>query len=114
MPLQGLVGLTFGSAFLEIVPLVVKFLTRAYANLHFDERTLEVEPQRDEGLPPCLDFGFQATQFTPLEQKFPWMLWLVILFPTEFVFGYVGVEKEQFILNESSEGLRYLHVPGPD
>ena len=114
MALKSLFGLTFGSAFLEIIPLVVKFLARAYANLHLHEGTLEVEPQGDEGLPSSLDLAFQTTQFTPLEQEFTGMLRFVILFPAELVFGYVSVEKEEFILHEPSEGLRYLDVPGPD
>ena len=96
------------------VSLVVKLLSRAYANLHLHERTLEVESQGDKGLPSCLNLAFQATQFTPLEEEFPGMLRFVILFPAELVFGYVSVEKEQFILHESSEGLRYLNVSGPD
>ena len=105
---------TLGGAFLEILAFVLEFLARPDAELHLDQRPLEIDAQRNDRFATRLDLDLEAIQFASMEKKLARATRFVIFQSTELILADVGVKQKQFVLNELGESLSELDFPVPN
>ena len=109
MVFESLFGFTLSGALLEILALVLQFLSGTNAYLHLHQGAFEVNLQRNDCLAARLDLGLETIQFASTEKKFSGATRFMIFKPTELVFAEVRIEQKKFVFDELGESLGDLY-----